>query len=85
MEQITLDRSEHERLKAIEDACRYALSQEGDDICWRDLYDKLGELLGMDFKPKLFADKKWMKANCNRFIDSIYDGPYVPVYIRKNE
>lgn len=83
MNQITIHEKEYERLKAIESAIKYALSQEDDNICWRDLYDKLGNLLGMDFKPKLFADKKWMKSNCERFIDSIYDGPYIPIYIKE--
>jgi hypothetical protein len=81
---LIISEQEYARLKAIEDAVRYALAQEGDDICWRDLYSKLSGLLGIDFMPKLMESPEKMKANCSRFIDSLYDGPYVPIHVRLN-
>jgi hypothetical protein len=74
---------ELKRLLAIEEAVRYALTQRGNAICWRDLYTKLGDLLGVDFTPKLMDDPKVMEAECRRFITSIYAGPYVPLHTTK--
>jgi len=62
--------------KALEEACRYALSQQADNICWMDLYTKIAKILGVEWKPTLLPPEQ-LRANCDRFISSIYSGcPY---------
>lgn len=64
--------------EALEAACRYALSQQADNICWMDLYTHIAKILGVEWKPTLIP-KECLRANCDRFIDSIYSGlPYDP-------
>lgn len=74
-----------QRVKHLEDLIRWVVTQEDDNIYWRDVYTKLAAEIGLDFTPKLLAKKEWMKANCDRFIDSIYSGPYIPVYVKRND
>lgn len=78
---VTIPAAEYQRLRDIERSVRYALMQEGDSICWRDLYSTLGKLLGLEnYLPKLMDDPEKMHANCRRFIESLYSGPYVPLH-----
>lgn len=59
--------------KALEDACRYALSQQADNICWMDLYTRIASVLGVEWSPTLLPPEQ-LRANCNKFIESIYSG-----------
>lgn len=75
---------EYRRLWKFEDAARYILSQSGDDICWRDVYIKLGECLRQGDPLRETAAAKTTPPpaiflrNCARFCKSLYDGkPYI--------
>lgn len=71
-------------LVRLRTAIRDVIDQRGDDLCWRDVYTKLAALVGVEFVPQLMCDPDTMRANCNRFIDSLYNGgPYIPVYVEK--
>jgi hypothetical protein len=70
--------SEWGTLQAIRDAVVYALTQTGDDVCWMDLYTKLGELTGIPFDPKPLGRAR-MLGNCTEFVDCLLAArPYVP-------
>lgn len=60
-------------LRQLEEAVRDVVAQEWDDVCWIDVYRRLGALLGIDFDPRMIPAEK-MKANCSRFVDSLIAG-----------
>ncbi len=59
-----------ERLAAV---VRTALAQNFDDICWRDLYVEMGELVGVKFDPKLLPRDQFLH-NCSYFYDCLAKG-----------
>jgi len=60
----------------LEEACRYTLAQEFDDICWLDFYTKIAKILGVEYDPKLLPRDRFL-GNCGRFYDSMASGrPY---------
>lgn len=64
------------RVKELEDAIRWVVTQPADDLCWMDVYTKLAALVGIPFDPKMLPRAK-MLANCERFVDSLLIGcPY---------
>lgn len=73
---------ETERLKArvaeLEGAIRYVLTQGQDDLCWMDVYTRLGALVGVRFEPNVLPTEVFL-ANCARFEASLKSGlTYVP-------
>lgn len=66
------------QLVAVRDCVVYALTREGDDVCWMDLYVKLAELAGLKFDPRRI-DPARLLANCREFVAALHAGrPYVP-------
>jgi hypothetical protein len=66
------------RVKELEDAIREVVTQEMDDLCWMDVYTKLGRLVGVEFDPATLPAEV-MLANCRRFVTALKAGrPYVP-------
>lgn len=64
------------RVRELEDAIREVVTQQGDDLCWMDIYTRLGKLVGVVVDPTLLPDEE-MLANCKRFISSLRSGcPY---------
>jgi hypothetical protein len=63
-----------ERLHAI---VKEALSQKGDDVCWRDIYNaEVAGIVGVEFDPELPPKPRHM-ANCDHFYDCLAGGtPY---------
>lgn len=65
-----------ERVEFLESEIRYAVTQQGDDLCWLDVYRRLAASVGIEFDPRL-CEPREMRKNCDKFIDSIYSGePY---------
>jgi hypothetical protein len=65
-----------EREKELEDAIRWVVTQQADDLCWMDAYTKLAALVGVKFDPKMLP-KEVMLRRCDRYIDSLLEGcPY---------
>lgn len=76
--------SEYDRLMKLEAAVRRVVTQRADDLCWRDVYTELAELVGVEFCPALMADPEQFNANCRRFDESLRNGgQYIPVYGEK--
>lgn len=69
----------------LREAIKKVLTQRGDDICWRDVYTDLAKLVGIEFTPELICDPAQHLANCERFISSLQQGPYVPVFVEKGK
>lgn len=64
------------RLLLLEAAVKQTVTEEGDDICWLDVYVTQASLVGIGFDPALIP-KKQLQRQCDQFIDSIYTGcPY---------
>lgn len=65
----------HARVFAL---VKQALSQQGDDVCWRDLYNpEVAAIVGVEFDPKLL-EKAAFLGNCNHFYDCLArEKPYV--------
>lgn len=62
-ERWSLLRSAYDKLEAtITDV----VSQEFDQLCWLDVYVKLGELIGKTFEPKLLSTEQFLN-NCKHF------------------
>lgn len=79
-----MSRKEHKaEIRRLRAAITKVVTQRGDDICWRDVYTELAALVGVDPTPHLINDKEKMLANCDRFCNSLMDGPYIPVYVEK--
>jgi hypothetical protein len=65
------------RVSDLEHAIKEVVTQQGDNLCWMDAYQKLARLVGVDFDPTLL-DEGEMLANCKRFVRSLKAGcPYV--------
>jgi hypothetical protein len=63
-------------LDHIKSAIRQIVTEPADNLCWLDVYQKLAAMVGIEFDP-VRLPREQMKAQCGRFIDSIYDGkPY---------
>jgi len=73
------------RVAELESAIKKVVTQEGDDICWRDIYTDLAKLVGIEFCPKLIAEPEQMLANCCEFVRSLRGGDYTPVYVERNK
>ena len=73
-----------DRINTLEAAIEKVVTQEGDDLCWRDIYTELAGLIGIDFVPKLICDPDHMAANCKAFDKSLREGgEYIPIYTEK--
>jgi hypothetical protein len=71
---VTVDRAELERLRAIEAKVKSALTQTGDDVCWRDLYNpEVAALVGVEFDPALLPKPRFL-GNCGHFYDCLATG-----------
>lgn len=86
---VKVEPSKNERLQArileLETAIKRVVTQEGDDLCWRDVYTDLAGLVGIEFVPQLMVDPDKFAANCKAFDKSMRtDGKYVPVHVREN-
>ncbi len=59
-------------------AFRWMLSQEGDDLCWMDIYRVAASVLpesdALLAKKRLALPKALMRRNCEKYIDSMCDG-----------
>lgn len=66
---------EVERLRKLEKVIKDVLSQEGDDVCWRDVYEEMATLVGVEFKPKLLEKCQFIR-NCNHFYDCLASGEH---------
>ncbi len=65
-----------ERIAELEDAIRWVVTQQADDVCWMDAYVKLGKLVGVEITLEQLAllPKEIMLKNCDRFIDHLQTG-----------
>lgn len=73
------------RIQELEDGIRSVVTEQGDDLCWMDVYTKLGKLIGIEFDPKLLP-REQMLINCHLFVDSLLDGTkYEPAYSNPEE
>jgi hypothetical protein len=72
-----IDQAELARLRRIEAIVKNALSQKGDDVCWRDIYNQeVADLVGVEFDPQLLTKEEFL-ANCEHFDDCLRSGcPY---------
>lgn len=82
--------TEIEQLKArideLENGIKRVVTQEGDDLCWRDIYTELAKLVGIKFVPQLMADPEKFAANCKAFDTSLRTGgKYVPIYVTASQ
>ncbi len=65
-----------EQFTILWDAVVDTVTQQADDLCWLDVMQRLAGLVDVEFDPVLLP-RAQMKAQCGRFIDSLYDGlPY---------
>ena len=86
---MSVDQLRDEVIKA-RDLLRSAVSQIGDNLCWRDFFVAAGELLpvGDPLRPEAQASLSSLLpraihiGNCQRFIDSLKEGTE---YIRPGE
>lgn len=66
----------YRREALLPDAVRGVLAEPGDDICWYDVFVRLAWLVDVEFEPAMIPPAR-MKAQCDRFIDSLATGcPY---------
>lgn len=77
MSDIAMDylMTEIERLRKLEQVVKNVLVQNGDDVCWRDVYEEMAKLVGVEFKPKLLPKHKFI-VNCNHFYDCLMSGDH---------
>lgn len=67
----------YQRIAILEASIKSVLSQKGDDVCWRDVYINLAELVGAEFNPELLPKEQFIH-NCTHFYDCLKSGePYV--------
>lgn len=78
---MQISEAEHDRLMRLDAAVRKMVTQEGDDLCWRDLYEDCAALVGVSFCPKLIENEDAQEANCKAFIRSLKSGPYCPIFV----
>lgn len=79
-----VEAQELERLLKIESAVLEIVSERADNLCWRDVYEKLAGLVGVTFCPDLIEPPECMLANCCQFVRSLREGgPYKPVYVER--
>lgn len=72
----TMSSKPRERIEEFEDAARYIVTQQGDNLCWMDVYKRLAHLVDINFDPTLLDDQT-MERNCQTFIKSLRSGcPY---------
>lgn len=79
---IVVNVAEYNRLKKLEERVKGIVILRADELCWRDVYTELAELVGVPFNPELIEPVECHLANCEAFIKSLHDGgPYTPVYV----
>jgi hypothetical protein len=61
------------RVEQLETAIKKVVTQNGDDICWMDVYKDLGSLVGIEFNPEMLPRDE-MLSNCAKFVDSLLTG-----------
>lgn len=62
------------RVEELESAIRWVVTQQGDDLCWMDVYQRLGPLVGVDFDPVLVPTVLFLE-NCRRYESSLRSRP----------
>lgn len=62
-----------DRVKFLENEIRDVVTQQGDNLCWVDIYTRLAKCIGIEFNPTLL-DKETMDRNCERFTRSLREG-----------
>lgn len=76
-----LDRVElKKKIVHLRDKIKKIVLARCDDICWRDVYTDLAAEVGVYFEPELIDEPYKHLINCSRFIDSLRDGKYTPIY-----
>jgi hypothetical protein len=63
------------RLILLRDAVKRILAQNVDQVCWRDTYTELADLVSVDWKPTLLPREAFI-PNCERFCDSLLSGEH---------
>jgi hypothetical protein len=66
-------RNAQERIAELEDAIRYVVRQKFDDVCWLDVYVKLGKLVGIEYDPLLLPREQFVRQ-CGHFYDCLASG-----------
>lgn len=70
-------------LKLLKSEIEYVVTQQLDDICWLDWYQRLAKQVGIDFNPLLLSEEQQL-TNCRVFFCALRDGrPYEPDAITK--
>lgn len=74
---MVISTDEFDRLRKLEAIVKEALSQQGDDVCWRDIYNaEVAAMVGVDFDPELLPEDEFL-GNCSHFYDCLKGGkPY---------
>lgn len=64
------------RVVELEEAIRWVVTQQADDLCWMDAYVRLGKLVGVEITLEQLAmlPKAKMLDNCERFICHLQTG-----------
>lgn len=64
------------KVAELEEAIRWVVTQQADDLCWMDVYVRLGKLVGIEITLEQLAmlPKAKMLDNCERFICHLQTG-----------
>jgi hypothetical protein len=66
------------RVEELESAIRWVVTQQADDLCWMDVYQTLGAMVGVPFDPTMLPPPVFLE-NCRRYESSLRSGlPYSP-------
>jgi hypothetical protein len=67
-----------ESLARLQETIREIVTEPGDYLCWRDVFLRLGALVGIEFDPLLLPPGQHL-AQCACFVASLHSGkPYDP-------
>lgn len=61
------------RIGKLEDEILYVVTQQGNDLCWLDVYRRLAGLVGVKFDPTVL-DEGTMFRECQTFVRSLKEG-----------
>ena len=79
---------EYGKLLKLKEIVANALQQQGDDVCWKDIYNsEVAALVGVIFDPQLLPKPCHME-NCDHFYDCLaanvnYEAPCQPAGVKK--
>lgn len=64
------------KVAELEEAIRWVVTQQADDLCWMDAYVRLGKFVGVEITLDQLAmlPKGKMMANCDHFITCLQKG-----------